>query len=285
MSWLVKSLLSRPLSPAVPPRVVSRSQVKSMYGNEPATFTVSYLSTLSNTTITWLLNNSPLPPDRGVITTQTINETAGETSLEFDQLTRADKGRYTVVLHNNNQLLIPVNRSIIYVNFVVDVNGMLNKFVLMFTISISVSFAVPPSQPSLPVITPFENKTLSRITWNLTNQTADAGPDYLVVMIEDHPSSSRLDPSTKELLIRTEPGVSYFVTVTAYNSDSFTKSQRAGFTLGPEGKFLPRKLNDHNESTSCGVHCVGYLCLYSSCNCLPFAFNIIIALPISHSLL
>ena len=99
---------------------------------------------------------------------------------------------------------------------------------------------VSPPQPSEPVITPFENKTFSRITWNLTNQTVDAGPDYVVVLIEiqGHPSlQEELSSSTQELLISTEPGFTYYVTVIAHNVDGIARSTRVALTLEPEGKI------------------------------------------------
>ena len=76
---------------------------------------------------------------------------------------------------------------------------------------------------------------MSIITWNLTNQTADSGPDYLVVIIEDVMVSSRLSPVTTQLLIDTEPGASYIVTIVAYNRDGEMVSPRAVTTLDSEG--------------------------------------------------
>ena len=100
--------------------------------------------------------------------------------------------------------------------------------------------AVPPSRTSQPVITPFENKTLSTITWNFTNTTADAGPDYLVVTIDNHSSSPvRIDPPRNELLFSTEPGATYFVRVTAFNRDGLARSPAAQLSLDSTGMWLP----------------------------------------------
>lgn len=100
---------------------------------------------------------------------------------------------------------------------------------------------MPPSQPSQPVIIPFENKTLSRITWNLTNQTADAGPDYIEVGIENLSGfPMHLGPSVRELIFDTEPGGNYFVTITAHNKDGSASSQVANLILKPEGIVLVR---------------------------------------------
>lgn len=103
-----------------------------------------------------------------------------------------------------------------------------------------VSLAVLPAPPSKPVITPFENKTTSIITWNLTNQTADSGPNYLVVVVEDIVVSSRLSPATTQLLIDTEPGATYIVTIVAYNDDGQMASPNTSITLDPEGNFFVR---------------------------------------------
>lgn len=113
----------------VTPTLVSMTEEKTVYGNEPATFNVLYLSTQSNTSAYWLFNNVPLPMSDGrSIITQEINATLGETMLQFEQLTRADRGMYTAVLHNNHPI-IPDDRSTLRVNFRVDVHGILIKLV------------------------------------------------------------------------------------------------------------------------------------------------------------
>ena len=91
---------------------------------------------------------------------------------------------------------------------------------------------MPPTPPTTPI---FEivNNTFSRISWNLTNETADAGPQYLTVNVDDN--SMQLEPHQTSLLLPTEPGVTYAVTVTAANVDGSATSQPAYFNLPFQG--------------------------------------------------
>lgn len=95
---------------------------------------------------------------------------------------------------------------------------------------------MPPTPPTAPNFEIF-NSTLSRITWRLTNHTTDAGPESLIVNIDDDPISPvHLLPGVKELLLRTEPGRRYTVTVTSTNVDGMATSQPAHLNITPEGQ-------------------------------------------------
>lgn len=76
---------------------------------------------------------------------------------------------------------------------------------------------------------------MSIVTWSLTNQTADSGPDFLVVMNQNFNVSSQLSPDITQLLVHTKPGNSYIITIVAYNVDGRAESQRAAITLAPDG--------------------------------------------------
>ena len=91
---------------------------------------------------------------------------------------------------------------------------------------------VPPTAPTTPIFEIF-NSSLSRITWNLTNNTADAGPHSIIVNVDGHPTS--LPPSQGFLLLQTEPGRTYIVNITAINIDSSVSSQPARLILPAEG--------------------------------------------------
>lgn len=97
---------------------------------------------------------------------------------------------------------------------------------------------MPPTPPSVPFFETF-NSTLSKISWNLTNKTADAGPQALIVNIRDHPNSPiNLDPSQNHVFVETEPGKTYTVTIGAINTDSSATSQSALLILAPQRTSL-----------------------------------------------
>lgn len=96
--------------------------MKDAYGNEPATFTVNFLSSFEpNTTVTWNFNSLPLRSQE-FVNTHYSSETAGNTSLQFPQLTRGDSGIYTVII-DNNMTRIPTERSSARISFTVTVEG------------------------------------------------------------------------------------------------------------------------------------------------------------------
>lgn len=99
-----------------------------MYGNENASFNVSYLSSQSTTSVVWLFDGVMLPRTFGkTITTQVINDTLGTSMLQFNMLTRADKGMYTVIVDNSDRF-IPRERSSLRINFNVNVYGTLKNY-------------------------------------------------------------------------------------------------------------------------------------------------------------
>ena len=111
--------------PTVPPRIIENATVRAKYGNEPATFTVRFLSSFeSNTTVTWNFNSLPLSRQE-LVRTEYENETAGSTSLHFTQLTRRDKGVYTVII-DNNMTLLPLENSA-RTDFIIRVEGKANR--------------------------------------------------------------------------------------------------------------------------------------------------------------
>ena len=110
---------------AVPPQILFVSSVKDSYGNEPEILTVNFLSSYeSDTTVTWLLNTEPLPiSSRAVISTQYTNRSAGSTSLQYTQVTRADEGQYSVLVESR-MMLIPIDRRRVWFCCLsIDVHG------------------------------------------------------------------------------------------------------------------------------------------------------------------
>lgn len=108
----------------MPPTILHVPSVRDTYINEPETFSVSFLSSCeANTTVKWLLDNEHLS-NNGVVITSYVdgNNTFGTTTLEFSELTRADRGRYSVTIINNIPL-IPENLMMASINFRVDVYG------------------------------------------------------------------------------------------------------------------------------------------------------------------
>jgi hypothetical protein len=72
--------------------------------------------------VTWFINSQPLSSQE-LVTTQYTNESAGNTSLQFVQLSRHDRGMYTVII-DNNMTLLHTARNSVRTNFTVIVNGM-----------------------------------------------------------------------------------------------------------------------------------------------------------------
>lgn len=108
------------------PQIINRPTVKEIYSNEPANFTVDFLSSFeADTTAMWQLNGLPLTTGADfAISTQyhVTNESIGSTTLCFPQLTRTKEGIYTVIIENS-RMLIPPDRSNVRVRFTIDVYG------------------------------------------------------------------------------------------------------------------------------------------------------------------
>lgn len=169
--------------------------------------------------------------------TEYVNETAGSTSLHFAQLTRRDKGVYTVIIDNNMTLLL--SESSVRTNFFINVEGNEEQTTSLAPLTLHFFFfLVLPSRPTPPVFMTF-NSTLSKIVWTLTNTTVDDRPEAIIVNIEDHPLSPiNLAPSQTHVLVETEPGVTYIVTIVAFNVDGSATSQPSHLVLPSECKSI-----------------------------------------------
>ena len=88
------------LSP-VPPAITSHPPpFHEIRGNRPLTFTVEFQSRFrENTTVTWYQDGRALPEGRSQ--TQYSSEQAGRTTLQFNPITRSDRGVYRVVVRNS----------------------------------------------------------------------------------------------------------------------------------------------------------------------------------------
>ena len=88
------------LSP-VPPAITSHPPpFHEIRGNQPLTFTVEFQSRFrENTTVTWYQDGRALPEGRAQ--TQYSSEQAGRTTLQFNPITRSDRGVYRVVVRNS----------------------------------------------------------------------------------------------------------------------------------------------------------------------------------------
>lgn len=96
-----------------------------------------------------------------------------------------------------------------------------------------------PARPSTPVTDSFNNDTRTKISWNLTEHTVDATPDSITVTIEGHPVSPvHLQPDERQLVIETEPGDNYVITVTASNMDGQIESPTTHLLLPVAGEGL-----------------------------------------------
>lgn len=88
--------------------------------------------------------------------------------------------------------------------------------------------------------------------WNLTEHTVDAAPDGFIVNIENHPMSPvNVDPADRQLVIHTEPGGVYVITITAINVDSQTVSQPAHLILPDRG--ISQNHGLANQWLTCGL--------------------------------
>lgn len=122
MSYYSIVVLYTPFS--VAPTIVEMSGVKERYGNEPATFTASFVSSSeTHTSVSWLKDDSALSGGGSVVVTAFVGgDITRNTSLGFSQLRRTDAGLYTVLV-NNSLPGIPLDRREATANFTVRVHG------------------------------------------------------------------------------------------------------------------------------------------------------------------
>ena len=91
--------------PPVPPAITSHPPpFHEIRGNRPLTFTVEFQSRFrENTTVTWYQDGRALPEGRAQ--TQYSSEQAGRTTLQFNPITRSDRGVYIVVVRNSFRII------------------------------------------------------------------------------------------------------------------------------------------------------------------------------------
>ena len=87
--------------PPVPPAITSHPPpFHEITGNQPLTFTVEFQSRFrENTTVTWYQDGRALPEGR--TQTQYSSKLGGQTTLQFNPITRSDRGVYRVVVRNS----------------------------------------------------------------------------------------------------------------------------------------------------------------------------------------
>ena len=102
--------------------------------------------------------------------------------------------------------------------------------------------AVPPSVPTRPVISDITSSQ-AKITWTLTNQTLDEGPDRLMLTV-NYINNTRvreylLSAGTVEMLVQSiVPGMEYLVTVAASNQDGTRTTAPVPFQTLPGRKHM-----------------------------------------------
>lgn len=102
--------------------------------------------------------------------------------------------------------------------------------------------AVPPSVPDGPVISDITSSQ-AKITWTLTNQTLDEGPDRLTLTVNYINNTQvrqyLLSADTGEMLVQSiAPGMEYLVTVSASNQDGTVTTDQVPFQTLPGRKHL-----------------------------------------------
>ena len=105
--------------------------------------------------------------------------------------------------------------------------------------------AVPPSVPTRPVISDITSSQ-AKITWTLTNQTLDEGPDRLTLTVSYINNTQvrqyLLSAGTVEMLVQSiAPGMEYLVTVSASNQDGTVTTAPVSFRTLPARKHLQFK--------------------------------------------
>ena len=97
---------------------------------------------------------------------------------------------------------------------------------------------MPPSRPTGVTVNHL-NDTHVRISWTLTNQTADAGAEELKLHLQDHPNSPfDLEPNQEEWTLYSEPGMMYNLTLTALNPDGVASTDPMPVKLPATGRCL-----------------------------------------------
>ena len=104
------------------------------------------------------------------------------------------------------------------------------------------SHAVPPSVPAGPFISNITSSQ-ARITWTLTNQTLDEGPDRLTLTVNYINNTQvrqyLLSADTGEMLVQSiAPGMEYLVTVSASNQDGTVTTDPVSFQTLSDRKHL-----------------------------------------------
>ena len=102
--------------------------------------------------------------------------------------------------------------------------------------------AVPPSVPTRPVISDITSSQ-AKITWTLTNQTLDEGPDRLTLIVSYINNTQvrqyLLSAGTVEMLVQSiAPGMEYLVTVAASNQDGTRTTDQVQFQTLPGRKHM-----------------------------------------------
>ena len=102
--------------------------------------------------------------------------------------------------------------------------------------------AVPPSVPAGPFISDITSSQ-ARISWTLTNQTLDEGPDRLTLTVNYINNTQvrqyLLSAGTGEMLVQSiAPGMEYLVTVSASNQDGTVTTDPVQFQTLPGRKHM-----------------------------------------------
>ena len=99
-------------------------------------------------------------------------------------------------------------------------------------------FPVPPSLPANLAATEV-NFTATRVTWALTNPTADAGADTLTLTVRYSETIDEylLAGNETALLIAVIPGTEYEFALTARNQDGSATTQPALYQTPPGGNY------------------------------------------------
>ena len=108
----------------------------------------------------------------------------------------------------------------------------------MLTLTLYI-YAVPPAIPSVPRVQRIDD-SLIRVSWRLTNRTADAGPVTLLLNVTNHPDSpiNINPPNTEEILLPIEPGVQYDITLRSTNRDGSVVSPSLQYSIPPTGNII-----------------------------------------------